>query len=133
MDSQNLGYTKILKDVENFLQAQEKVISVLSQSGFGIISEIDVKKTMKEKIGAEINPYKILGACNPHMAKRALELDKYIGLLLPCNVILFEDEQKNIVVSFLRPKEMFKLINTPQMEEIAEQVDELINKAFKLL
>jgi uncharacterized protein (DUF302 family) len=86
------------------------VIDALKAQGFGVLTEIDVQKTLKEKIGAEFEPYLILGACNPTLAHQALSVDRSIGLLLPCNVVL-RDSGEHIEVSILDPEVMFSVVD----------------------
>lgn len=133
MRSNGLGYTKKLTHITDLDAAQGAVTAALSEAGFGVITEIDVQATVLAKLGLDMRPYKILGACNPGMAHRALEADAFIGLLLPCNVILFEDDEGQIVVSFARPGELFKLVDRPEMGSLAEQVDGMIRGAFEAL
>jgi uncharacterized protein (DUF302 family) len=133
MDSSKLGYTKTLSGVTDLATAQEKATEALKQNGFGIITEIDVEGTVKAKLDIEIRPYKILGACNPKLAHQALAFDPYVGLLLPCNVIVFENPMGEYVVSFAKPTELFTLVDRPEMAGIAEQVDGMIAAAFEAL
>jgi uncharacterized protein (DUF302 family) len=100
-----LGMTTVLAgDID---AVQTRVAAALQEQGFGILSEIDVQATLQSKIGAAIEPYRILGACNPHLAHRALEADRSIGLLLPCNVVLRQADAGSVEVSFLDPEMMF--------------------------
>jgi len=133
MSIDNLGYTKTLEDIASLEEAQEKVQAALKENGFGVISEIDLQATMKEKLGKDVKPYKILGACNPKMAHKALSMDQYLGLMLPCNVIVFENDDQTFTVSFAKPKEMFKLVDKSEMAAVAEEVDAMIRAAFELL
>lgn len=87
-----------------------KVIEALKAQGFGILTEIDVQKTLKQKIGVDFKPYLILGACNPHFAYRALSADEAIGLLLPCNVVLMQ-EVDGVAVSIQDPEVMFSVVD----------------------
>lgn len=87
-----------------------KVTEALKQQGFGILTEIDVQKTLKEKIGADFEPYVILGACNPELAHRALSADRAIGLLLPCNVVL-RSVGESVEVSIVDPEVMFSVVD----------------------
>ncbi|MFO7546716.1 MAG: DUF302 domain-containing protein [Trueperaceae bacterium] len=100
-----LGMTTVVAGEIDAVQA--RVVAALKEQGFGILSEIDVQATLQTKIGAAIEPYRILGACNPHLAHRALEADRSIGLLLPCNVVLRQAEPGSIEVSFVDPEMMF--------------------------
>lgn len=132
MDIKNFGYNKQLNNVNSIEEARTKVESALKNNGFGVITEIDVKNTMKKKLGKDYSPYIILGACNPEMAYKALGVDEYLGLMLPCNVIVFEKDGK-FNVSFTKPSEMFKLIDKKEMEPIADKVDRLIKAAYEAL
>lgn len=101
-----------------FDQVKARVGEVLKSQGFGILTEIDVQKTLKEKIGAQLEPYQILGACNPVLAHKALEADRSIGLLLPCNVVLRETPE-GIEVSIQDPEVMFAMLDPRLRETIA--------------
>ena len=90
--------------------AKAKVIDALKTQGFGVLTEIDVQKTLKEKIGADFEPYLILGACNPNLAHQALSADRSIGLLLPCNVVL-RVSGEDVEVSILDPEVMFSVVD----------------------
>lgn len=115
-------------------QAVEKITAALKEQGFGILSNIDVKATLKAKLDADFRPYVILGACNPPLAKRALESETEIGLLLPCNVIVYADETGDgSVVSAADPQAMLGIVNKPELEEIAEEAKNRINKALSSL
>jgi uncharacterized protein (DUF302 family) len=89
---------------------KEHVVDALKARGFGVITEIDMQKTMKEKLDVDFKPYLILGACNPHYAYRALMADESIGLLLPCNVVLRQDED-GVYVSIQDPEVMFSVVD----------------------
>ena len=92
----------------SFDEVKSKVVQALKEQGFGILSEIDVQKTLKDKIGVSMERYQILGACNPQLAQRALEVDRGLGLLLPCNVVV-RDLDGSIEVSILDPERMFEI------------------------
>ena len=121
-DSCGYGYTKSLGDTD-FDSALERVTAALKEEGFGVLTEIDVKKTLKAKIDVDFRRYMILGACNPVLAHKALSRELQLGLLLPCNVIVYEDDQGQVAVSLVKPAEMFKVVNNPDMEAIAGEVD----------
>ena len=101
-----------------FDEAVEKAVAALKQHGFGVLTRIDVKNTLKEKIGAEFRPYVILGACNPHMAHQALKAEDKIGTMLPCNVIVQEQGGKSEVAA-VDPVASMQAIENPALAAIA--------------
>lgn len=101
----------------------------LKEEGFGILTEIDVKKTLKEKVGAEFQPYIILGACNPALAFTALQDDIDVGLLLPCNVTVREEDGKSIV-SVMDPRVMSRLSDAPGLAEVARIARQKLERAL---
>ncbi len=125
------GYTKKLEGVD-YEAALTRVPEALKAEGFGVLTEIDVKATMKQKLDADFRRYMILGACNPSLAHKALSGDPMVGLLLPCNVIVFEDEGGS-VVSVINPKELFKLVDHPELHTIAEAVDVKMRRVLENL
>ena len=100
-------------------EVKTNVIEALKAQGFGILTEIDVQKALKEKLGIEFEPYQILGACNPHLAYKALSVDRLIGLLLPCNVVLMRQGQE-VAVSILDPEVMFEVTDPETKAALAE-------------
>lgn len=112
-------------------KAEEKVREALAEEGFGILTEIDVKETLKTKLDVDFRPYKILGACNPPLAHRALEAETDIGLLLPCNVIVYEgDEAGTSVVAALDPVIQLGVSGRADMKELAEEVKARMERAL---
>lgn len=122
----NYSYTKQVS--LSFQEAKDKIVAALAQEGFGILTEIDVKATLKKKLGVERDEYTILGACNPPFAFRALESEKEIGLFLPCNVIVYKDEG-NTFVSAVIPTAMMGMLNNPRLSEVAVEVEAKLKKA----
>jgi uncharacterized protein (DUF302 family) len=115
------GYSKTL-DL-TFVEAVVRVKDALKTEGFGVLCEIDIKEKLKEKLGVDFRDYIILGACNPPLAYQTLQAEIDIGLLLPCNVIVYEQEGK-AVVSAIDAVKMMTVVGNPQLEATAEQVNE---------
>jgi uncharacterized protein (DUF302 family) len=111
-----------------FDDAIDKVTHALKSQGFGVLSDIDVQATLKARLGVEHRPYRILGACNPAFAHQALTVDPDIGLLLPCNVVVREDEDGSITVSFMDPNAVLELVERPEVSAIATAVRHLLER-----
>jgi len=123
------GYAVKVKTDLPFDEAIETVTNLLSEEGFGILTEIDVKATMKKKLDIDHKPYKILGACNPPFAHQALSSENLIGVLLPCNVVVW-DEGDHRVVAAMDANIMAKVINNPGVYEIASGVSEKLERVL---
>jgi uncharacterized protein (DUF302 family) len=106
----------------NFDQAVDAVTQALAKEGFGVLTEIDVAATLKKKLGLSRAPYKILGACNPQFAARAIEMEPQIGALLPCNVVVRQDAAGNTVIEFMDPNAVLELTERPEIGAIAAEV-----------
>ena len=115
-----------------FDQAVAAVTQALAKEGFGVLTEIDVQATLKKKLNLERPPYKILGACNPQFAHRALEAEPQIGALLPCNVIVREEGGKTIV-EFMDPDAVLKLVERPEIGTIAAEVRQRLQRVMAAL
>ncbi|MBU0690214.1 DUF302 domain-containing protein [bacterium] len=120
------GFEKELSGVD-FEEALERVTEALQGKGFGVLTEIDVKATMKKKLDKEYPKYKILGACNPVLADRALTADKYIGLMLPCNVVVREVAGR-VLVSVMNPQIMASMSDDPELQKIASEAEKLVKE-----
>ena len=116
-----------------FDEAVDRVTEALKTEGFGVLTEIDVKATLKKKIDVDRNPYKILGACNPKLANQALNADPDIGLLLPCNVVVREEDDGAITVAFMDPNAVLSLVEQEGVEQLAGQVRAKLEKVRDLL
>ena len=107
---------------ESFESALNRVTTALEDEGFGILTEIDVKATLKKKLGVDMPPYTILGACNPPLAHQALEADPDIGLLLPCNVVVRQEDSGWVTVAFMDPLAVLGLVDKPGVKVLATEV-----------
>jgi uncharacterized protein (DUF302 family) len=115
-------------------EAVEQATEALKEEGFGVLTEIDVKSTLKEKLDADFRPYVILGACNPPLAKQALEVELEVGALLPCNVIVYSDESGDgSVVSAVEPMAMLGVVDNPELTPIAEDVKKRLQRVLQSL
>ncbi len=113
----------------SFEQTIEKVTEELKKEGFGVLTTIDMKETLKKKIDVDIPRYTILGACNPHFANKALQVEKEIGLLLPCNVLVYEQDG-SVTVSAFDPIIMDKIVSNPAIQSISEEVQQRLRRVI---
>jgi uncharacterized protein (DUF302 family) len=120
MEKTQYGFRKTLNT--SYEEAVEKVTQGLKEEGFGILTQIDVKDTLKKKLNVDFRKYIILGACNPPFAYQSLQAETEIGLLLPCNVIVYEDNSGRTVVSAIDPESATSMIDNPKLKEIAARV-----------
>jgi uncharacterized protein (DUF302 family) len=122
IDQPRYAHVTVLKGL-SFDEARQRVTAALADQGFGVLTEIDVQATLKEKLDAEFRPYVILGACNPQLAHRAFLAEPNIGVLLPCNVIVQETED-GAVVSAMNPRAMGGLLASAELEPLMAEVDD---------
>lgn len=116
-----------------FEAAIEKISEELKKEGFGILSEIDVKETLKKKLDVDFRKYKILGACNPPFAYKALQLEENIGVLMPCNIVVQEKEDGKISLSAVNPMESMKAVGNENLELIAHEISSKLAKVINNL
>jgi len=122
------GYFRIIKG--EFDAVENRIREKLSENGFGVITEIDVRQTIKNKLDIDIKPYKILGACNPSYAHRALTDEPDIGLLLPCNIIIEDDQKGSIRVGAIDVEKMMNIVENNALREFAGDINELLRKSI---
>ena len=114
------GFGKVV--AMGFDDAVARVTQALQGEGFGVLTDIDVAATMKKKLNRHMPPYRILGACNPPLAHRAIQAEPAIGLLLPCNVVVRQDDAGNVHVEFMDPNAVLELVDKPEINRVAGEV-----------
>lgn len=129
--SMQYGFGKTIEI--DFDSAIEKVTAELQQEGFGVLTDIDVQATLKKKLGEEMPPYRILGACNPPLAHKAISNEPSIGLLLPCNVVVRQDESGVVRVEFMDPAAVLELVDNPAVTELAGEVKSRLERVLAAL
>jgi uncharacterized protein (DUF302 family) len=128
-NNKNIGFTQVLN--VSYEQALIKVQESLKEQGFGVLTTIDVQSTLKEKLNVDFRKYVILGACNPTYAFQALQADPNVGLLLPCNVIIYETDDKKVFVSAMNPVSVLGVIQNEKLKSIAGEVSEILQKVIE--
>ena len=123
----NYGYKRVVQ--LSFKNANNRIRETLKEQGFGVLTEIDVRKTLKEKLNKDFKKYVILGACNPPLAFQALNDEEAIGLLLPCNVILWENDDLSTTIAAIDANKMMTIVEKDQLYDIARKVDSLLQAA----
>ena len=114
-------------------QAVERTTAALKAEGFGVLTTIDVKQTIKQKLDKDFRKYLILGACNPPLAHRALETELEIGLVLPCNVIVYESGPEKSVVAAIAPLSAMSVVGNPALTPVAQEADQRLRRALRTL
>lgn len=126
------GYGMAVSTALSSGEAETMVRAALAKEGFGVLTEIDVAATLKEKLGVERGPYKILGACNPTLADRAIAAEEHVGLLLPCNVVIYESGDRTVVAA-MEPTTIVKLTSNPELDSIATEARNALDRALSSL
>jgi uncharacterized protein (DUF302 family) len=127
----NFGFGKVVEP--GFEAAVQQVTEELAKEGFGILTVIDVQTTLKAKLGVDMPPYRILGACNPALAHQAITAAPDIGLLLPCNVLVREDADGQVHVGFMDPGAVLGLVDDPRVDPLASQVKQKLESVLAAL
>ena len=125
-------FNKVLKN-KSFDEAIEQVTGELKKEGFGVLNEIDMKDTLKKKIDADINKYKILGACNPHFAYKALQAEDKIGVFLPCNILVQENDKGEVEVTAVDPIASMVSVKNENLTGLAKEVQQKLMRVIENL
>ena len=124
----DFGHKKIIK--ANIKQSEETLRAKLMENGFGVITEIDIQEKLKEKLGADFRDYKILGSCHPPSAFESLEVDLNVGMLLPCNFVLWDNLDGSTTIATLKASSLLALLQNKELNDIARKVDKLISSVM---
>jgi uncharacterized protein (DUF302 family) len=116
-----------------FAEAERRITEELAKVGFGILTEIDVQATMKKKLGLDMPPYRILGACNPQFASKAIAAEPEIGALLPCNAVVRQDAAGTVHVELMDPNAVLRLVDRPEVTALAAEVRQRLEQALAQL
>ena len=127
------GISTEISETHDFNEIETKLRELLKEQGFGILTEIDVKAVMKQKLDIDKRPYKILGACNPPRANKVLDADGETGIFLPCNVIMYQTQTGSTKVTATNAKAMFTLIENPEIEPVATEVTDIFTDVINKL
>ena len=120
----DFGHKKIINT--NIKQAEETLREKLMENGFGVITEIDIKEKLKEKLGVDFRDYKILGSCHPTSAFESLEVDLNVGMLLPCNFVIWDNMDGSVTIATLKASSLLSVLQNKELNEVGLKVDELV-------
>ena len=120
------------KDISsNFQDTENKVRDALADIGFGVLTEINMRDAFKSKLDLEYKNYKILGACNPNLAHEALQSESLIGILMPCNILVIDNEDNTTKIVFPSAKSLLEITDNSEIDQLSDKVDDLLKTAFK--
>ena len=125
----NYGHKKIINS--NIKQAEEKLRDALIQNSFGVITEINIKEKLQEKLGVDFRNYKILGSCHPTSAFESLEIDLNVGMLLPCNFVIWDNMDGSVTIATLKASSLLSVLQNKELSEVGLKVDELVTSVMK--
>lgn len=129
IDAKKTSYGRAVTTRLSYADAITRIKELLAEQGFGVLYEIDVTKTLREKVGASFRPYAIIGACNPQLAQRALAAEAQLGLLLPCNLVV-QDLERKTIVSAIDTRKMMDLVGNPALAPVADAADLAMNRVL---
>ena len=128
---ENRKYTMAILASGNFPETRERVIEALKREGFGVVTELDVRETLKQKIGADFRPYTILGACNPEIAHQALSMELDLGALMPCNVLVYSNGDGSCTVAAIDPEAQFNRTGNATLAPLAKEARARMERALQ--